>query len=504
MSLGLTAIAAYQAFLNTMDDPGIGPARGRLNTIPGREIVFCHQCAHEWYRDEHNGLDCPSCQTEVTEIITPGESDPRPIRNPRPDTPPGFQSLREHNPWQRNYDDSDPDEADIEEHIHTGPRGSVFITQMIRTSSPQHEYTRRRRLNGQPVNRDINPNEVIQDFQNIMGNLIGTNVRDGRAGRPGQDNINENPVFFPFGPIPLGGNDGHGGPPMAGRFTFTTGGSGATRDHDNDLFGLLRALGDASPANGAGGFPPALHGLLSTLLNPANARQGDAVYSQEALDQIISTLMEQHTASNAPGPAPADAIASLPKRKLDEELLGPEGKGECSVCMDDVHIGSEVVVLPCTHWFHQECAATWLQEHNTCPICRKGLETDKPTQNNSSEQSSQSGGGAGSSSAGGPVSARRNNSNNSAAFASRLASIRNVGQRSAEEEQQGIYGGIPPMPGSFSRRNSERGNTSGSDNSRSSRRSSRRSSNSGNATGASSGAMAWLRDRLGGNQRRNP
>ena len=280
---------------------------------------------------------------------------------------------------------------------------------------------------------------------------------------------------------------------------------------------MLRALGDASPANGPNGpngLPPALHGLLAALLNPINARQGDAVYTQEALDQIISTLMEQHTASNAPGPAPADAIASLPTKKLDEELLGPEGKGECSVCMDDVHIGSEVVVLPCTHWFHQECAATWLQEHNTCPICRKGIDGDKTAVNSPSGQPNQSGGEAGPSSAGRRESSRTSNLNNSAAFASRLASIRNVGQRSPEEERQGLWGGqsvgrrgseirAPPMPGSFSRHNSERGNTSSSDNSRTSRRSSRRSSSSGNGTGTTGGAMAWLRDRWGGNQRRD-
>jgi hypothetical protein len=41
------------------------------------------------------------------------------------------------------------------------------------------------------------------------------------------------------------------------------------------------------------GAPLGLQGLFASLLNPANARHGDAVYSQEALDQIISTLMEQ-------------------------------------------------------------------------------------------------------------------------------------------------------------------------------------------------------------------
>jgi E3 ubiquitin-protein ligase RNF115/126 len=125
----------------------------------------------------------------------------------------------------------------------------------------------------------------------------------------------------------------------------------------------------------AGGMPPGLQSLFAALLNPANMRSGDAVYSQEALDQIISNLMEQHPQSNAPGPASPDAIASLPKKKVDEKMLGDDGKGECSVCMDDVQLGDEVVSLPCSHWFHETCVGLWLSEHNTCPICRKGIDS---------------------------------------------------------------------------------------------------------------------------------
>lgn len=141
------------------------------------------------------------------------------------------------------------------------------------------------------------------------------------------------------------------------------------------MFGGM--MGGMGSPNGnphqTGGLPGGLASIFAQLLNPANARSGDAVYTQEALDNIISQLMEQNT-SNAPGPASDDAINSLPTKKLDEKMLGSEGKGECSVCMDDVTLGDEVVVLPCTHWFHQQCASVWLKEHNTCPICRKSID----------------------------------------------------------------------------------------------------------------------------------
>ena len=104
-----------------------------------------------------------------------------------------------------------------------------------------------------------------------------------------------------------------------------------------------------------------------------NAQHGDAVYSQEALDRVITELMEQHRGSTAPGPASAAAIAALPKVPVNKSMLDDEGKAECSVCMDRVEVGDEVTMLPCKHWFHAECAGAWLNEHDTCPHCRQSI-----------------------------------------------------------------------------------------------------------------------------------
>ena len=131
--------------------------------------------------------------------------------------------------------------------------------------------------------------------------------------------------------------------------------------------------GPGAPHNnpGAPNFPPLQ--FFAHFLNPANARHGDAVYSEEALDRIISQFMEAQNGHTAPGPASAEAIAQLPKRKADESILGSDGKAECSVCMDNVEMGDEVTVLPCSHWFHGDCVGAWLKEHDTCPHCRQGI-----------------------------------------------------------------------------------------------------------------------------------
>ena len=133
---------------------------------------------------------------------------------------------------------------------------------------------------------------------------------------------------------------------------------------------------------------------------PGSGAAGDFVYSQEvrriyilvidldgvltmeqAMDRIISQLMEQTQTSNAPGPASQQEIDALSRKQVAPDMLGPEGRAECSICMDEVNIGEEVTELPCHHWFHHACISAWLGEHDTCPHCRKGISKEGPNAN---------------------------------------------------------------------------------------------------------------------------
>jgi E3 ubiquitin-protein ligase RNF115/126 len=61
---------------------------------------------------------------------------------------------------------------------------------------------------------------------------------------------------------------------------------------------------------------------------------------------------------------------------------------ECSICQEGFHAGEEVLKLPCRHLYHAECVTSWLQQHNTCPLCRLQLP------NKQQEQQKASGGGS--------------------------------------------------------------------------------------------------------------
>ncbi|KAJ7459166.1 hypothetical protein B0H11DRAFT_2060603 [Mycena galericulata] len=105
-------------------------------------------------------------------------------------------------------------------------------------------------------------------------------------------------------------------------------------------------------------------------------RMGDYVFNQEALDQIITQLMENSNSSR-PVPATEEIIDKLPREVL--ELGSPTLDRDCAVCKDQFKLETEdpdeqiVVTLPCKHPFHEPCIIPWLKSSGTCPVCRHAL-----------------------------------------------------------------------------------------------------------------------------------
>ena len=55
---------------------------------------------------------------------------------------------------------------------------------------------------------------------------------------------------------------------------------------------------------------------------------------------------------------------------------------ECVICLRNImshrsHVCVVYdIVLPCGHGFHFKCLSKWLNTSNTCPTCRKDIESD--------------------------------------------------------------------------------------------------------------------------------
>lgn len=389
-----------------------------------RDMMFCHECNDEWYRDEH-GLTCPECGSDFTEIIE-DNNDPRDSvmyaegdddDDSMPDLEEAPSHLRRSNPFAND----DPEEGDISnlQFTQTAPGRYNVQATITRSVSPQQF----RAAGG------LAPGS-IGGFMSMLNGLTRAAVGQQGQQPQGQQQRGQGEGLFSSAQQDQGQNQersqsADGGPRIhASRFTYTGGARLFPRDANNPeprmepvdditnvVTGLMAALG-APPGSlhaqqhRAGGAEAHFHGdhthdhdhdhpghfhpahpflqLFSSLgMVGPGGQMGDFVYSQEGLDRIVSQLMEQTASSNAPGPAPQNEIDNLPRKKVDEEMLGAEHKAECSICMDEVNIGEEVTVLPCKHWFHHQCVSAWLSEHDTCPHCRKGISKQREDQANS-------------------------------------------------------------------------------------------------------------------------
>lgn len=78
-----------------------------------------------------------------------------------------------------------------------------------------------------------------------------------------------------------------------------------------------------------------------------------------------------------------DVICTLDKEdkdKLKKEKLKKNLKTNCSICMNGLHKKNNVIILNCTHVFHEKCIFKWIDEYSyKCPMCK--TEIGKPKYN---------------------------------------------------------------------------------------------------------------------------
>ncbi|WOL17174.1 E3 ubiquitin-protein ligase [Canna indica] len=96
------------------------------------------------------------------------------------------------------------------------------------------------------------------------------------------------------------------------------------------------------------------------------------------LDNAIeASLQEIGAGPQRPPPASKEVVANLPVITVTKETIARLGsETQCAVCRENLAINDKMQELPCKHLFHPPCLKPWLDEHNSCPICRHELRTD--------------------------------------------------------------------------------------------------------------------------------
>ncbi|KAK9099620.1 hypothetical protein Syun_026665 [Stephania yunnanensis] len=92
---------------------------------------------------------------------------------------------------------------------------------------------------------------------------------------------------------------------------------------------------------------------------------------------IVVIVQEIGAGPQRPPPASKAVVQKLPVVTVTKEVLERLGtETQCAVCQENLSINDSMQELPCQHLFHPPCLKPWLDEHNSCPICRHELPTD--------------------------------------------------------------------------------------------------------------------------------
>ncbi|KEP65427.1 UNVERIFIED_CONTAM: zinc finger, C3HC4 type (RING finger) domain-containing protein [Hammondia hammondi] len=105
---------------------------------------------------------------------------------------------------------------------------------------------------------------------------------------------------------------------------------------------------------------------------------------EDAMDQILTMIMQNDVNRYGSPPAAASVIRSLREETLTEEQA--REAGPCAICQEDYSREDVVHRLTedasqCSHVFHRQCIIPWLEQHNSCPVCRFELPTDDAAYN---------------------------------------------------------------------------------------------------------------------------
>ncbi|VFQ92174.1 unnamed protein product [Cuscuta campestris] len=92
-------------------------------------------------------------------------------------------------------------------------------------------------------------------------------------------------------------------------------------------------------------------------------------------DVISSSSSNNNNNRSVPAPASRASIESLPIVFISRKHVRSDL--HCPVCKDKFEMGTEARTLPCDHLYHSDCIIPWLQQRNSCPVCRQEMPSER-------------------------------------------------------------------------------------------------------------------------------
>jgi len=90
-------------------------------------------------------------------------------------------------------------------------------------------------------------------------------------------------------------------------------------------------------------------------------------YNYEDILQNINPFEYKKEQYNRINPFPGESFPKVAKTKFNKFS---NAENECTVCLDKFSSNADIAVLPCFHYFHNECFLNWSMHNSQCPLCR--------------------------------------------------------------------------------------------------------------------------------------
>lgn len=123
-----------------------------------------------------------------------------------------------------------------------------------------------------------------------------------------------------------------------------------------------------------------IFGLLSSLSTLRQSVGVSESLENNQFEQFLHhILMNESSHAGAP-PATEQAITNLDRIIVTTET-NISSLGDCCISQDAFEVGDTVIALPCGHNYKEEPIVHWLKMHNTCPVCRIDINSNKNSEN---------------------------------------------------------------------------------------------------------------------------
>ena len=130
--------------------------------------------------------------------------------------------------------------------------------------------------------------------------------------------------------------------------------------------------------------------IMSSIFSPGISTGGllGGDFQEQQFQHILEMLRQRETTPKKP--TSKQALEKLELIHITDENLEKYKSESCSICLCNFEKGDSVTEMPaCKHLFHYtgtkdpdkegNCLATWLKDHNTCPVCRSELPSETPS-----------------------------------------------------------------------------------------------------------------------------